>query len=52
MKDKPDVIEKVVDIWRSTDKYPCPKCGKMLGLPEYKCGGCNIMLKIRINIKY
>ena len=43
-----DVIEKFIVSWRRTDKYPCPKCGKKLGMPDYKCNPCNLKLKLKM----
>jgi len=39
-------IELVINIksWKSTDKYPCPKCGKRIRTP-YLCVPCNIKIK-------
>ncbi len=41
-------IEKIVGGWKNTSKYPCPECGKKLGMPEYKCDKCNLKLKIKV----
>ena len=43
--------EVVISIksWRNTDKYPCPKCEKKLGMPDYTCKDCNIKLKPVMN---
>ena len=30
------IIEMFVKKWKHTDKYPCPKCGAKLGMPDYK----------------
>jgi|TARA_R110000744_G_scaffold251755_1_gene367628 predicted RNA-binding Zn-ribbon protein involved in translation (DUF1610 family) len=43
-----EVIEKQVTSWRNKDKHPCPKCGKKLGMPEYKCDPCNVKLKLKM----
>ena len=42
------VIEKLVSHWKHTDKYPCPECGKLLGVPKYKCDECNIKLNLKM----
>lgn len=44
-----EVVEKIVKSWRNTDKHPCPKCGKKLGMPDYLCKKCNVKLKLRMN---
>lgn len=43
-----DIVEMFVRKWRNTDKYPCPKCGAKLGMPDYKCEKCNIKLKLKM----
>lgn len=43
-------VEKIVGGWKNTSKYPCPKCGKKLAMPEYKCEKCNIKLKIKVKM--
>jgi DNA-directed RNA polymerase subunit RPC12/RpoP len=40
----------IVKGWRHTDKYPCPRCGKKLGTPDYKCHECNIKLKVKVQM--
>ena len=46
--DNMEVIEKTISSWRKKDKYPCPKCGKKLGMPEYKCVPCNLKIKLKM----
>lgn len=41
---KTENIEMFVRKWENTDKYPCPKCGEKLGIPDYKCEKCNVKL--------
>lgn len=43
-----EVVEMFVRKWRNTDKYPCPKCGTKLGMPDYKCEKCNVKLKLKM----
>lgn len=43
-----EIIEMFVRKWRNTDKYPCPKCCKKLGMPDYKCEKCNVKLKLKM----
>ena len=35
----------MVKSWKRTDKYPCPKCGKKVGMPDYTCKPCNLVIK-------
>lgn len=46
-----EVVEKIVSSWRNTDKHPCPKCGKKLGMPDYECKKCNLKLKLKMRFK-
>lgn len=43
-----EVVEMFVRNWRNTDKYPCPKCGAKLEMPDYKCEKCNVKLKLKM----
>ena len=43
-----DVVEMFVGKWINTNKYPCPKCGAKLGMPDYKCEKCNVKLKLKM----
>lgn len=44
-KDEPKPFIISVKSWRNTDKYPCPECGKKIGMPTYICEPCNIKIK-------
>ncbi len=48
-KIQPDVFIVSVKSWKNTDKYPCPKCNKKIGMPSYTCEDCNIKLKPVMN---
>ena len=48
ISNSPEIVEMTVRKWRNTDKYPCPKCGKKLGMPHYKCEKCNIKLNLKM----
>jgi len=43
-----EIVEMFVRKWKHTDKYPCPKCGAKLGMPDYKCDKCNVKLKLKM----
>lgn len=43
-----EIIEMFVRKWKHTDKYPCPKCGEKLEMPDYKCNKCNVKLKLKM----
>lgn len=43
-----ETIEHIVKKWTIKDKYPCPKCGTKLGMPNYICTQCNIKLKVKM----
>jgi hypothetical protein len=43
-----EIVEMFVRKWRNTDKYPYPKCGAKLGMPDYKCEKCNVKLKLKM----
>ena len=43
-----EIVEMFVRKWRNIDKYPCPKCGAKLGMPDYKCEKCNVKLKLKM----
>lgn len=34
-----------VKSWKRTDKYPCPKCGQKVGMPDYTCKPCDLKIK-------
>jgi len=34
-----------VRAWTAKMKYPCPRCGKKVGMPDYICTACNIKVK-------
>lgn len=44
-----DVVVITVKSWRNTDKYPCPKCKKQIGMPTYICEPCNVKIKPVMN---
>lgn len=44
-KKEPTIFIISVKKWKNTDKYPCPKCGKSIGMPTYICEDCNIKIK-------
>lgn len=44
-KQEPTELVIMVKSWRNTDKYPCPSCGKKVGMPTYTCEPCDIKLK-------
>jgi len=43
-----EIVEMFVRKWKNTDKYPCPRCGAKLGMPNYKCEKCNVELKLKM----
>jgi DNA-directed RNA polymerase subunit RPC12/RpoP len=43
-----EIVEMFVRKWRNTDKYPCPKCGSKLGMPDYKCEKCSVKIKLKM----
>jgi len=43
-----EIVEMFIKKWKNTDKFPCPKCGKKLGMPDYKCDKCNVKLKLKM----
>lgn len=47
-KQEPVELSIIVRSWKKTDKYPCPECGKKLGMPDYTCTKCNIKLKPKL----
>jgi predicted RNA-binding Zn-ribbon protein involved in translation (DUF1610 family) len=48
-KEEPTVCVITIKKWKNTDKYPCPKCGKKIGMPTYICEDCNIKIKPVMN---
>ena len=48
-KEEPTVCVIAIKKWKNTDKYPCPKCGKKIGMPTYICEDCNIKIKPVMN---
>lgn len=46
---KPEIINITVKKWTIKDKYPCPKCSKKLGYPDYTCIDCNVKIKPKMN---
>lgn len=45
-------VKLEVKKWTQKSKYPCPECGNKLGMPEYKCEPCKIIVKPYINMKF
>jgi len=41
-------VEKIINSWKHTDKYPCPNCVKPLKPPQYTCVDCGIILKLKM----
>jgi hypothetical protein len=47
-------IQLIVKSWKITDKYPCPKCERMIGITsnQYICKGCDVKIDVRMKFNF